>query len=102
MSANIFVVARSPIRGSKRPILCPTFTRILLAYRDRLIGYSLAREGIDASTVAAFLSRLAAAGIQPDEVITDGSTLYPSVLAEIWPQAGHSATIRLTHVCSDQ
>ena len=56
---------------------------------DRLIGYSLAREGIDASTVTAFLSRLAAAGIQPDEVITDGSTLYPSVLAEIWPQAAH-------------
>jgi len=56
---------------------------------DRLIGYSLAREGIDAATVTAFLSRLAAAGIQPDEVITDGSTLYPRVLAEIWPQAAH-------------
>ena len=29
------------------------------------------------------------AGIEPDEVITDDSRLYPGVLAEIWPVAAH-------------
>jgi hypothetical protein len=32
---------------------------------------------------------LRAAGIQPDEAITDDSRLYPSALAEIWPTAVH-------------
>jgi len=39
--------------------------------------------------VAAFLGRLKEAGICPAQVITDGSPLYPAVLAEIWPTAAH-------------
>jgi len=56
---------------------------------DRVVGYQLVREGVDSAVMKQFLTRLAAAGIQPDEVITDGSALYPGVLAEVWPQAAH-------------
>jgi transposase len=56
---------------------------------DRVVGYQLVRDGVDAAVVERFLARLAAAGIQPDEVITDGSTLYPGVLATVWPRAAH-------------
>ncbi len=56
---------------------------------DRVVGYQLVREGVDSAVVEQFLTRLAAAGIQPDEVITDGSTLYPRVLTDVWPQAAH-------------
>jgi len=56
---------------------------------DRVVGYQLGRDSVDAAVVEQFLTRLAAVGIQPDEVITDGSTLYPSVLTAVWPQAAH-------------
>jgi len=56
---------------------------------DRVVGYQLVHDGVDAAAVECFLARLAASGIQPDEVITDGSTLYPRVLAAVWPQAAH-------------
>ncbi len=56
---------------------------------DRVVGYQLVRDGVNSAVVEDFLSRLAAAGIEPDEVITDGSTLYPGVLADVWPQAAH-------------
>jgi transposase len=56
---------------------------------DRLVGYQLVHGSVDQATTAAFLRGLAAAGIDPDQVITDGSALYPSLLAEIWPSAAH-------------
>jgi transposase-like protein len=56
---------------------------------DRLVGYQLVHGAVDQATTAAFLRRLAAAGIHPDQVITDGSALYPSPLAAIWPTAAH-------------
>lgn len=56
---------------------------------DRLVGYQLVHGSIDAPTVERFLTRLKASGIEPDEVITDGSQLYPAVLAQVWPQAAH-------------
>ena len=58
-------------------------------YGDRLVGYALVPKGVDASAVKTFLARLKAAGVEPAEVITDDSTLYPAVLAEIWPKAAH-------------
>jgi hypothetical protein len=39
--------------------------------------------------IKGFLEQLRTAGVQPDEVITDDSPLYPSALAEIWPLAMH-------------
>lgn len=56
---------------------------------DRLVGYQLVHGNVSASTVESFLTRLKAAGIAPDEVITDGSALYPAVLAKVWPVAAH-------------
>jgi Homeodomain-like domain len=56
---------------------------------DRLVGYQLVRGAVDQTTTAAFLRHLAAAGIHPDQVITDGSALYPTLLAAIWPTAAH-------------
>jgi hypothetical protein len=58
---------------------------------DRLVGYTLLAntKAVDQQAIKAFLETLRAAGIQPDEVITDDSRLYPSALAEIWPTAVH-------------
>jgi hypothetical protein len=75
---------------------------------DRLVAYTLlshTRE-VDQSMVKAFLERLQAAGLEPDEVITDDSRLYPSVLAEVWPQAVHQlclfhATRRVVRAVND-
>jgi hypothetical protein len=56
---------------------------------DRLVGYELVQGTVDRTAMGAFLRRLAAIGIAPDQVITDGSGLYPSLLAEVWPAAAH-------------
>lgn len=56
---------------------------------DQLMGYQLVHGKVSAVEVKAFLSNLQAVGIEPQEVITDGSVLYPTVLAQVWPQAAH-------------
>jgi transposase len=56
---------------------------------DRLVGYMLVSKGVDATAVKTFLGRLKSLGIEPAEVITDDSALYPAVLAQIWPAAAH-------------
>ncbi len=56
---------------------------------DRLVGYQLVHGTIDQAEVKAFLTRLQAAGIDPAEVVTDGSLLYPTVVAQVWPEAAH-------------
>jgi hypothetical protein len=75
---------------------------------DRLVGYTLlpkTRE-VNQSMVTAFVERLRAAGVTPDEVITDDSRLYPAVLATVWPMAMHQlclfhATRRVVRAVSD-
>ncbi|MDP8967761.1 MAG: helix-turn-helix domain-containing protein [Actinomycetota bacterium] len=56
---------------------------------DRLVGYELFHGSVDQEEVATFLTRLRAAGIAPDEIITDGSPRYPGALAQAWPAAAH-------------
>ena len=56
---------------------------------DRLVGYQLVHGAVDKAEVKAFLTRMQAAGVEPAEVVTDGSLLYPSVVAEVWPEAAH-------------
>lgn len=56
---------------------------------DRLVGYQLVTGTVEGKEVEQFLTRLREAGIEPVEVITDGSSLYPSVLQQVWPQAVH-------------
>jgi hypothetical protein len=75
---------------------------------DRLVGYTLlpkTRE-VNQNMVKVFVERLRAAGVTPDEVITDDSRLYPAVLAEVWPMAMHQlclfhATRRVVRAVSD-
>jgi hypothetical protein len=75
---------------------------------DRLVGYTLlpkTRE-VDQGMVKTFVDRLRTAGITPDQVITDDSRLYPSVLADTWPTAMHQlclfhATRRVVHAVND-
>ncbi len=56
---------------------------------DRLVGYELVQGTVDKEAIAAFLHRLKDIGINPEHVITDGSSLYPAVLAQVWPAAAH-------------
>jgi len=56
---------------------------------DRLIGYQLVHGEVTVATMRDFLERLRAAGIAPEQVITDGSPLYPAALAAVWPTAAH-------------
>ena len=46
-----------------------------------------------------FLGNLKTWGLAPDVVVTDGSNLYPAVLAELWPDADHQLCV--FHVIKD-
>jgi hypothetical protein len=46
-----------------------------------------------------FLGNLETRGLLPSVVITDGSNLYPALLAELWPQALHQLCV--FHVMAD-
>jgi hypothetical protein len=56
---------------------------------DRLVGYQLVHGAVDQGEMERFLEHLRAVGIAPAQVITDGSALYPSVIAAVWPTAAH-------------
>jgi transposase-like protein len=56
---------------------------------DRLIGYQLVHGNVDTTEVEHFLAHLREVGVDPDQVITDGSSLYPTVFAKVWPDAAH-------------
>jgi Transposase len=65
---------------------------------DRIIGYSLVKIN-DQAHMRRFLLTLNYWGFQPKVVVTDGSTLYPAVLAAIWPAARHQLCV--FHVLQD-
>lgn len=46
-----------------------------------------------------FLGNLQRSGFEPHVVVTDGSSLYPAVLAELWPKAEHQLCV--FHVMQD-
>ncbi len=56
---------------------------------DRLLGFQLVRGHVEQCQVEKFLLGLREVGIVPEEVATDGSSLYPAVLAKVWPAAAH-------------
>lgn len=56
---------------------------------DQLVGYQLEHGPVNGADVLHFLENLKQVGIEPDQVITDGSQLYPAVLAQVWPNAAH-------------
>ena len=65
---------------------------------DRVIGYSLVKVN-DQPHMRCFLRTLQYWGYQPKVVVTDGSPLYPAVLAEVWPAARHQLCV--FHVLQD-
>ncbi len=46
-----------------------------------------------------FLKNLKTRGLEPQVVVTDGSNLYPTVLAELWPEVDHQLCV--FHVIKD-
>lgn len=56
---------------------------------DRLLAYSLVAGRPDKRDTLAFLSKLKEMGLEPEQVVSDGSPLYPEALARLWPKAAH-------------
>src|SRR5947209_4345137 len=65
---------------------------------DRIIGYRLVLVN-DQAHMRCFLRTLQYWGFEPKVVVTDGSNLYPAVLAEVWPAAKHQLCV--FHVLQD-
>jgi len=66
--------------------------------RDFPVGFALVSAN-DEAHMGRFLRQLQAHGLTPRVVVTDGSSLYPQLLGEIWPQATHQLCI--FHVLQD-
>jgi hypothetical protein len=65
---------------------------------DGPVGLALVSRN-DAEHMRRFLNNLKTWGIQPQVVVTDGSTLYPAVLALLWPTARHQLCV--FHILKD-
>jgi hypothetical protein len=59
---------------------------------DLPIGFALVRRN-DTDHMRRFLKNLKTWGLEPKVVVTDGSNLYPNVLAELWPAARHQLCV---------
>jgi transposase-like protein len=74
----------------------------LLLATDPLADLPVAFALVDANDqdhMRRFLQNLKNWGLVPKVVVTDGSNLYPAVLAELWPEADHQ--LRAFHVIKD-
>lgn len=60
---------------------------------DCLIGFEVLKGEVTQNHLDIFIHKLVKAGLQPEQIITDGSTLYPAVLAKLWPQAAHQLCV---------
>jgi len=65
---------------------------------DLPVGFALVSAN-DQEHMRRFLRGLSLWGLQPQVVVSDGSNLYPELLAEIWPAAAHQ--LCLFHVLRD-
>lgn len=76
--------------------------RTLLLATDPLsdfpVAFALVRNN-DQDHMRRFLNNLKAWGFAPQVVVTDGSNLYPTLLAEVWPAARHQLCV--FHVLQD-
>jgi hypothetical protein len=66
--------------------------------KDFPVAFALVSRN-DQDHLARFLRQLRDHGFHPRVVVTDGSSLYPAVLAAVWPQAEHQLCI--FHVMHD-
>jgi len=74
----------------------------LLLATDPLAGLPVAFALVDKNDrghMRRFLLNLKNWGLNPEVVVTDGSNLYPAVLAELWPGADHQSCV--FHVIKD-
>lgn len=60
--------------------------------RDLPVGFALVSRN-DKDHMRRFLGNLKSWGLLPGVVVTDGSNLYPAVLAELWPNARHQLCV---------
>jgi transposase len=65
---------------------------------DEVVGFALVGAN-DQAHLRRFLLMLKGHGFLPEVVISDGSNLYPAVLAEVWPRAKHQLCV--FHVLQD-
>ena len=65
---------------------------------DEIVGFALVGAN-DQDHMRRFLLMLRGHGLLPQVVVTDGSNLYPAVLAESWPHAKHQLCV--FHVLQD-
>jgi hypothetical protein len=76
--------------------------RTLLLATDPLGDFPVAFALVSANDqehMSRFLKNLRNHGFSPKVVVTDGSNLYPKILAEIWPEASHQLCV--FHVIKD-
>jgi hypothetical protein len=76
-------------------------TTLLLAtdpLQDMPVAFALVASN-DSDHMRRFLKNLKAWGLIPEVVVTDGSNLYPALLAELWPDARHQLCV--FHVLKD-
>ena len=76
-------------------------SRLLLAtdpLSDLPVAFALVAAN-DQDHMRRFLNNLTNWGLNPQVVVTDGSNLYPAVLAELWPEADHQLCV--FHVIKD-
>lgn len=66
--------------------------------KDFPVGFALVQPN-DQDHMRRFLGNLKAHGLEPKTVITDGSNLYPALLAEYWPHGQHQLCV--FHVMQD-
>lgn len=70
-------------------------TTLLLAtdpLQDLPVAFALVAKN-DSDHMRRFLKNLKAWGLSPEVVVTDGSNLYPAILAEVWPGARHQLCV---------
>jgi hypothetical protein len=65
---------------------------------DRVVGYRLVKVN-DQAHMRCLLRTLQYWGFEPQVVVTDGSNLYPTLLAQLWPAAKHQLCV--FHVLQD-
>jgi hypothetical protein len=59
---------------------------------DLPVGFALVSRN-DSAHLRRFLNNLKNWGLEPQVVVSDGSALYPAVLAELWPAARHQLCV---------
>jgi len=59
---------------------------------DLPVGFALVGAN-DQEHMRRFLANLARLGLRPEVVVSDGSSLYPELLAEVWPDAKHQLCV---------